>query len=408
LSRPRPGGQRPGALVIGSDFKALAVIRSLARAGVTCAVLDNQPRSAWYSRHVRSRHRWPGPLDGDDFTAHLLRLAERQRFSGWLLFPTQDDAVRAVAERHAGLAAAYRLATPPWPALRRVHDKRCLNALADTVGVAHPATWYPGDETELGELPVTYPAIVKPTMSIEMQYRLGRKALPAEDLAGLRAGYRLAAGVVPPEELMVQELVRGAQYSVAAFCTEHGVPAAMTARRSRQYPPDFGLSSSLVEAVEIPRLLEIAAPLLATAGPVGMLELEFVLDSRDSAFKLLDANVRPWSWHGLCRACGIDFALLQYQWAMGTPIQPAPPRYGPKWVRLVTDVPAAAREWRTGALTLPGYARSLRGQRVPSVLDLRDPLPVVGDAAWLLRRARHRPRPVPTPPAVPAGAMARR
>src|SRR5258706_13080987 len=48
---------RPGVLVLGSDFKALGLIRSLGRRGIPSAVVDALPRSAWFSKHVQKRLR---------------------------------------------------------------------------------------------------------------------------------------------------------------------------------------------------------------------------------------------------------------------------------------------------------------------------------------------------------------
>jgi D-aspartate ligase len=81
---------------------------------------------------------------------------------------------------------------------------------------------------------------------------------------------------------------------------------SMTAKRLRQYPIDYGLSSSLVEAVEVPGLLEPAQKLLGYMGVSGMVEVEFKYDQRDEQYKLLDINTRPWGWHTLCMACGIE------------------------------------------------------------------------------------------------------
>ena len=66
----------PGAIVIGSDFRALGVVRSLGRRRVPCIVIDNLPRSAWFSRYVKQRIYWPGALDSAEFLAFLLRLAD--------------------------------------------------------------------------------------------------------------------------------------------------------------------------------------------------------------------------------------------------------------------------------------------------------------------------------------------
>jgi predicted ATP-grasp superfamily ATP-dependent carboligase len=251
--------------------------------------------------------------------------------------------------------------------------------------MAVPRTWYPTAEHDLLGLDIRLPAIVKPTVSIALQYAIGRKALPARTHMELVQQYRLAATVVDPASLMVQEIIPGdgrTQYSVAAFCTDGQVVNAMTARRTRQYPLDYGLSSSFVEAIEVPRLLELATRLLNRLRVSGMVEVEFKHDGRDGRDKLLDVNVRAWGWHTLCIACGLDFPYMQYRAALGQAVETVRPRYGRCWRRLITDIPAILQELRRASTIPRHWLPGLRHHAVPSVLDYRDPLPAVWDL-WI-------------------------
>jgi predicted ATP-grasp superfamily ATP-dependent carboligase len=111
-----------------------------------------------------------------------------------------------------------------------------------------------------------------------------------------------------------------------------------------------------------------------------MVEVEFKHDSRDGVDKLLDINVRPWGWHQLCIAAGLDFPYLQYCWTMGLPLPEVAHRGGYAWRRMLTDVPAALQEIRAGVTTPGGYVRSfLRRRTVRSVWALGDPLPALAD-----------------------------
>jgi predicted ATP-grasp superfamily ATP-dependent carboligase len=207
-----------------------------------------------------------------------------------------------------------------------------------------------------------------------------------------------------PDALMVQEMIPGdgrSQYSVAAFCKDGEWLAGMTARRTRQYPADFGLSSSFVEAVDVPQLLEPARKLLARCRLSGMVEVEFKRDSRDGVYKLLDINVRPWGWHTLCIACGLDFPYIQFADALGEAAPMGPVRYGFRWRRLLTDVPAALQETGAGTGSPWAYLRSLGGATVPSVFDVKDPLPVIGDLAVAVSRIIKARRGRPLLPALP-------
>lgn len=391
--------REPGAVVLGSDFKALAAIRSLAGAGVPTLVVDHVPRAAWFSRFAGRRVRWPVPMSGTEFAEGLLRLAPDKGLEGWVLLPMQDDAVEAVARHGDVLGERYRVVTPPWESLEPVHDKLALNRTADEAGVPHPRTWAPTGERELAGLDVAFPAIVKPAVSIGLQDALGKKALPARDRAELVEAWRRAVAAVgvpkegedpePTQRLLIQEIIPGdgeAQFSVAAFCEEGAIRAAMTARRVRQFPIDYGLSSSFVEAVAVPELLPLAKRMLARTRISGPVELEFKRDPRDGVYKLFDVNVRLWAWHGLCTACGLDFALMQYEVAEGRWPAAGSPAYGRRWMRAPTDVPAGMQAIRRGQLTLPKYLGTLRRPLTFSVLHWRDPLPFVGDLALVALR----------------------
>ena len=64
----------PGVVVLGSDFKALGVIRSLGRHGIPGIVVDSQPRSAWFSRYVTRRFTWQGSLEEPALADYLVQI----------------------------------------------------------------------------------------------------------------------------------------------------------------------------------------------------------------------------------------------------------------------------------------------------------------------------------------------
>jgi D-aspartate ligase len=387
----------PAVLLLGSDFKALGVARSLGRRGVRVAVVDCMPRSAWFSRHVRGRFRWRDAMQGPAFVDFLLDLARTSGTAGSVLWPAQDDALEAVARDWKRLRDSYSLVTQPWEVIRNAHDKKRLHAAADEVGVPHPATCYPLDEDTLRTLPIRYPAIVKPAVSITLQRAIGRKALAARDVEELVEAYRFARQMVPAGDLMVQEVILGGmQSSVGALADGGRVLSSMTARRTRQYPIDYGLGSSFVEAVPVAGIVDLAQKLIGRLGLSGMVEVEFIHDPRSGEPQLLDVNPRPWGWHSLCIASGLDFPSMEYERARGRPAPAPEPRYGTRWIRGLTDIPAGVQSVRAGQLTVGAYVRSLfAGRTVGSVFDLRDPLPAAGDLAVaairlggaLLRRA---------------------
>ena len=379
-----------GAVVLGSDFKALGVVRSLGRRGILSVVIDNQPRSAWFSRYVTKRFAWRGPMEDEAFLSFLLHIGKTHHLEQWVLFPLQDDVVELVACNTEELSKIYQLVTQDWSVIQWAQDKRLTYRMAKEVGVPYPKTWYPTCEDDLKNLEMTFPVIVKPAISIRLLQAKRLKAFPASNYQELLTQYRLAASLINTDEIMIQQIIPGygrEQYSVATYCKEGHVILRMTARRTRQYPFDYGLSSSFVEAVELPALFEPAEKLLHYMRVSGMIEVEFKHDHRDGQYKLLDINVRPWGWHTLCIACGLDFPYIQYCDALGQAPEAVKPHYSYRWLRLLTDIPAGMQEIRTG-ITSPGaYLRSLIGNTTFSVLDWRDPLPTLGDFASALYRS---------------------
>jgi D-aspartate ligase len=373
---------KTGVVVLGSDYKALGVARSLGKRGIPVVVIDNQPRSAWFSRYVVKRLRWHGNMDNGAFLHFLLRAAKTLHLEQWTLFPLPDETVELVARNQELLGQVYTLATQDWEIVQWANNKRLTYRLAEKLGVACPQTWYPHSEDELHSLEVTFPVILKPITSAHLQHTLRVKALEAHNETELFNQYRLATSILGEGEIMLQEVVPGSgrtQFSVAAYCKNGQITHSMTARRTRQYPIDYGMGSSFVEAIEIPELLEPARRLLAAMSVSGMVEVEFKYDARVDQYKLLDVNLRPWGWHTLCMASGLDFPAIAYDALQGHETGPIEPRYGSSWVRLLVDLPAGIQEIRAGISTPGAYLRSLMGKTVFSVLDWRDPLPFVGD-----------------------------
>jgi len=373
---------KPGAVVLGSDFKALGVVRSLGKRGIPSIVIDNQPRSAWFSRYVIRRFKWKGNMDDEAFLRFLLSIGKTYRLEQWMLFPLQDEVVEFVARNTSQLSHVFQLVTQDWDIVQWVCDKRLTYRVAQEIGIPYPQTWYPVDERDLEGMEITYPVILKPANSIKFQQATHLKAITVHNEKELITHYRQVSDLMGAGEIMIQQLIPGrgkTQYSIGAYCKDGQTLLAMTAQRTRQYPIDFGLGSSFVEAVEIPAIEEPARKLLAALHITGMVEVEFKYDERDQQCKLLDVNLRPWGWHTLCVACGLDFSYIQYRDVQGFPPAPITPRYGPRWVRLITDIPAGLQERHADITTTGTYLRSLRGKLVFSVFDWQDPLPTIGD-----------------------------
>jgi predicted ATP-grasp superfamily ATP-dependent carboligase len=205
--------------------------------------------------------------------------------------------------------------------------------------------------------------------------------------------YDEACKLVPPDVVMVQELIPGGgetQFSFAALCDCGRTVASLVACRRRQLPIDFSRGSTYVETVEEPEIESEARRLLADMRYSGIVEVEFKRDSRNGQAKLLDINARTWGWHSLGRRAGADFPFLHWQLAHGTAIKECRARPGLRWIRMLTDIPAAFAEFRLGHLTLLAYLTSICPPVEYAMFALDDPLPALLDFPALLWRSFQR------------------
>ena len=370
----------PGALVMGGDYKSLGLVRSLGRRGVPVWVLTDDHLLAGWSRFCRRAIRWPAAAEADQ-VARLIELAHQCGLGGWTLYPGGEEAAALIARNRDALTQRYRLSIlVPWEVLQHAYDKRLTYRLAADVGVDHPLTWYPRDRADVAAYGGPFPAILKPAIRPALDRFTIDKAWPAADRAALVARYDEAAAVSDPAAIMIQEQIPGGgetQLSYAALCRRGEPLACLAARRTRQWPMDFGRASTFVETIEAPDVEETARRILSALRFDGIVELEFKRDQRDGRLKLLDINPRVWGWHSLGRAAGVDFPYLLWRMVHGETVAKVRARAGVRWVRALTDVPAAIGALRHGELSLIDYLWSLRPPIECAVFALDDPLPAL-------------------------------
>ena len=367
-----------GALIMGADYRGLGVVRSLGRRGIPVWVIKQGGHLvATTSRYVSRNVSWP-PQDESRQIDFLIDLAAKHGLNGWVLFPTDDYAVTLVSRNYKTLASHYRLTVPPWEELRWACDKRLLHHLAHDLGVQQPWAASPNTREELAALDHAFPLILKPALRLEPSSLAVPKAWRADDRASLLARYDEACRLMAPENLIVQEVVPGggeSQFSYAALCQD-GLPlASIVARRTRQYPMDFGQFSTYVETVDEPQVIEPSVRLLKALRFTGLVEVEFKKDPRDSQYKVIDINPRVWGWHTLSRRCGVDFPHLLWLLLRGQSFSARQGRAGLRWMHVSGDLSVAIREILSGRLSVRNYVRSLRRPLESAIFAWDDPLP---------------------------------
>lgn len=383
-----------GALLIGGDYRALGVARSLGRRGITVWVAKTDDVLAGWSRFTRRTVPWPEGSDSEQ-TAYLVALAEEHGLQGWVLFPTHDRSADLVSRNYATLEKHYRLTTSPMEKFRIAQDKRLTYKRAASLGIDVPQTWYPESADEVAELDLEYPVILKPASHVIENPLSLVKVWRIADRASLLTRYAEVSPFLPSGQVMIQEIIPGdgsTQFAFAAACRDGDALAFVTVRRTRQIPMDFGRASTFVETMDLPDVIEPAKRIISSIGLTGLVEVEFKRDARDDRLKLLDVNGRAWGWHSIGAATGVDFSYLAWRIARGEPVDAAQGRAGVRWVRLTTDLMASAPELLAGRMPVRPYLESLRGPLVGPIAAKDDPIPALMELPLLGMRLARRAR----------------
>jgi predicted ATP-grasp superfamily ATP-dependent carboligase len=154
------GPQRTGAVVVGGDYQGLGIVRSLGERGVPTCVVDDELSIARFSRYAAHAARCKDLRDEEAAVAALIEVGGRLGLDGWVLYPTRDETVAALARHRSALAERFRVPTPAWEVVRYASDKRQTYALGQRLGIPVPRTWCPHTVDELETIDADLPLAI--------------------------------------------------------------------------------------------------------------------------------------------------------------------------------------------------------------------------------------------------------
>lgn len=293
----------------GETTQALAVVRSLARAGCTLYVAGQRrrPLAAW-SRHCAASVR----LDelGLRGFAALRRWAQR-RLVDVVMPLTERSCILLNLEADAWERAGIRLGCGPSEMLQTAFDKGESIRRARACDIAVPPTRCPTSREEVREATESLraPWVVKARHSHTWD---GTRFIRDPGIAYVERPEQLEAAVLARRQgeawPLVQEYVRGTGKGVFALA-EHGrVVLWFAHERLRDVRPS-GSGSSLRRSIALdPRLRDLTARLLADLRWHGPAMLEFRDDGVNPPW-FIEMNGRFWGSLQLAVTAGADFPL---------------------------------------------------------------------------------------------------
>lgn len=370
--------QSTGVVILGGAHGALALARSLGRCGIPVQYISNDSPLTGWSRFVQKRVTWPG-AEHADAVSFLLDFSRKNGLQHSLLVPAGDAEVLLVSQAKQALEAEYRIMLPAWEELQWLCDKPLLYKRAEELGLQYPRTYELTSVEQAQTLEPTFPVILKPHMGGGNSRIVKAKVIRADDKASFVSSFTDAANEIGARNVVVQELVPGSgesQFSYVALWHEGKPLAEFTARRTRQYPVDFGFTSTYVETVSEPALIEASHKLLKSLTFSGLVEIEFKRHALNGTLNILDVNPRPWAWLALSAAAGVDFGPMMWNAAQGhKPSVPAAAQIGTAWMYAARDFAAAATLIKRRNLEMGNFIRSFSKVRAMAAFNWGDPLP---------------------------------
>jgi predicted ATP-grasp superfamily ATP-dependent carboligase len=387
----------------GQERAALAVVRSLGRAGHQVSVCSPSGRSlAGASRYCAADIQVPDSLEAPGaFVAAVGRVLQARRID--MLIPISEAALLALLPERAKLPGVC-LPFASSEQFRRISDKEAVLQMAGSLGIATPSQRtlaHPDDRARLRASVLPFPLVVKSARSVSggAHARIKSGATHVADQAALDTvldSYR-------PESypLLLQQRIDGSGIGIFLLMWDREVLATFAHRRIREKPPSGGVSVYSESISVAPNLVHRSIRLLQEFEWRGVAMVEYKLDRTDGTPYLMEVNGRFWGSLQLAIDAGVDFPALLVAAALGRRVKPVLDyRVGVRsrwWWGDVDHLVARLRR-SDGQLALASETPS-RWQAVAEFLKLwrpgdrnevfrvRDPLPFVRETiGWFFGR----------------------
>lgn len=364
-------------ILLGNHIQGLGVSRICGKLGLEVHLFNED--SLCVTRFSNTCTKFTRFKGEQDLLQKLMKLnVPRSRA---LLMPTNDRWVGFLSDNYETLSDWYQLSVPEPEITDICYNKIKTYTRAKELGIPIPESYFPKDEEDLIALEdkVSYPVIIKPAVMHTFYSKLGKKVYVCRNPEELLTNYRLATGVILPEEVIVQEFLAGGPtklYSFGSFCSGDKVWGSFVANRIRQKPMDFGISTTFARTVVNERINEQASRFLTGINYFGLSEVEFMYDDKTEEFKLIEINPRTWKWHTISNSIGINLIGMLVDYLNKQPLQEQHnTRANLGWTERLTDTYVVVTEAMKGRLNYADYLQSMRYKKEYACFSWKDPLP---------------------------------
>jgi predicted ATP-grasp superfamily ATP-dependent carboligase len=336
---PTSAPANPPAVVLGLCAHGLAVARALASRGVAVYALEQDPALPGVrSRTVRVR--LVPDINGPGLVQALADPRnEWPQGSLPVLFPTNDNMVRVLAERWPSLSDRYRLS---WSGSRerigRLLEKSALEQHCIARGCDYPASLRFDALSDPAEVATRLglPVIAKPARPLS-SFKV-RVITTLDELVALRSMH--------PDALpfIVQRFVPGGDERIR-FCAlylDHGREIArFDGRKLRSRPMGH---TTIAEPLRDDSIHEQTLRFFRGLDLSGPVSVEWKLDASGRAWVIEPTVGRTDFWIDVCTANGVNLPWVEYCHQAGLPVPNVAQRHERTWINTERD-PGALPWW---------------------------------------------------------------
>jgi len=332
------------AVVLGMGPTGLSIARCLGRRGVNVygigAIRSEVSFSSRYCRKVAAVDVRSNPRL---LYEKLVGFARKNQTPKKVLYPSGDEYVSFMSSFGA-LLKGYFLFSDVSPTIvntflnKKEFYRTCLN-----VGIPAITSFFPESLEEAITIKDTipYPCFIKPIYYHQYATSLGlRKGF----LCKSRNEYVFTVLKLKHDmkNMLIQEVIEGPETdlrSLVTYIDRHGRQhGTFTARKIRQYPPDFGTGCAVLSSPE-PEIVEPTKRLIERTKYNGMIDIEYKWCKESRIFKVIEANIRPCRFGALVEEAGVNPLFLSFLDLTGKIISHSPKQvYGIKWLFPERDI----------------------------------------------------------------------
>jgi predicted ATP-grasp superfamily ATP-dependent carboligase len=305
----------------GEQRAALAIVRSLGRAGHRCVVCSSSGRTlAGSSRYTDREVKVPDPGSTPaENAAAIQSLARAEQID--VAIPVSEASLLAVLAARDDIPA--KIPFPDLETFRGICDKKHVLATAHALGIRVPRQWEITSASHVPAAGIETPLVLKPARSVYAAADGSRRKVGVRWVhrnADMEASLQAYPAAAYP--LLAQETIVGPGVGVFVLVHDGQCLARFSHLRVREKPPSGGVSVVRQSEPMDEALLERSLALLAKLGWCGVAMVEYKRDAGNSEPVLMEINGRFWGSLQLATDAGVDFPRLLVDYALGLEVMP--------------------------------------------------------------------------------------